>query len=87
MLKIKDNVDLKSLAKLGITDNTMRFVSLGNNKMQWQPYKTETTIQSGVFDMLEIDKETRIITNNGDNDTLYDLIKADIVEKVSDENE
>jgi len=84
MLKIKDDVDLKELRLFGITDNTMKFVHLGDNKMQWQMAKTETTMQSGVFDMLEVDIETRLITNNGDDDTLYDLIKADLVEKVEE---
>ena len=77
MLKIKDNVDLKELEKYGFKYN-------GDFPDGWamvkiyKPYKyyqediyvwNDRTIQVNAIDIL---------------DTLYDLIKADLVEKVSD---
>ena len=79
MLKIKDNVDLKVLESFGFKNKC---------GMIWKPKK-------GTWEVIEVkvDPITRIIdiTGIGDlfhtkEDTLYDLIKADLVEKVeSDE--
>ena len=77
MLKIKDNVDLKELEKFGF-----------KNKLNicYKPKK-------GTWEVIEIkvDRETKIISFPGlsdtfhtREDTLYDLIKADLVEKIED---
>ena len=81
MLKIKDNVDLKELEKYGFS--TMSLYG-------WY----EKNICYDLNDRLDIyvNKKTRIIqvsTYDGYDvnldDTLYDLIKANLVEKVGDE--
>ena len=74
MLKIKDNVDLKNRQYCYISDDEFDQI--------WS-YKN-----------VLFDKDTRIIFSNqffndlGDKrlEDLYDLIKADLVEKVEDEN-
>lgn len=78
MLKIKDNVDLKELEKFGL-------------KKSYLDYTKKSTIAN---DYLMVDIKHRVIyidTDDKDSgdcadllDTLFDLIKADIVEKVSD---
>ena len=77
MLKIKDNVDLKELEKFG-------FRSFKN--FIYKPKKSEWNVVE-----IQIDLSTRIIDISGlsdlfhtKEDTLYDLIKADLVEKVGD---
>ncbi|MCM1052474.1 MAG: hypothetical protein NC483_00630 [Ruminococcus sp.] len=80
MLKIKDNVDLKELEKFGFSytlgedwhiyfDNTS--ISLGDNR--------EIFINLNDMDFCEEDEIFKIIH------LLYDIIKANLVEKVSDE--
>ena len=83
MLKIKDNVDLKELEKFGFENNC-------NNKCLIKSYKQEFTQDDYVF----INKEDKVIrighyqeeygaTNIIKvSDTLYDLIQANLVEKV-----
>lgn len=77
MLKIKDNVDLNELYNFGFKNNCGMF---------WKPKKGEWSVVE-----LRIDSETRIISTapmhdqfHTIEDTLYDLIKADLVEKVED---
>ena len=80
MLKIKDDVNLKELEKFGFTKEPMIYVKLiekGNEgflKFQKYIYIDEKSraisIQEGMFN---VDKEL---------ETIYDLIKADVVEKV-----
>lgn len=69
MLKIKDNVDLKELEKMGYYRKLYFYDSYDYEK-------------SGII----IYENTRIVSTkrNIDLDTLYDLIKADLVEKVDD---
>lgn len=73
MLKIKDNIDLKELEKFGFREKT-------NNKYE----------KGRLFDQYMEIQEDRIIAiytsdDKGiDEDTLYDLIQAGLVEKVSD---
>lgn len=78
MLKIKDNVDLKELELFGFKNKCGKI---------WKPKK-------GTWEVIEVkvDPNTRIIDISGisdlfhtKEDTLYDLIKADLVEKVSEE--
>lgn len=82
MLKIKDNVDLKELKKYGFIFKE----SLPN--ICWKPKK-------GTWEVMElyIDIHTRIIDMQGipdlfhtKEDTLYDLIKADLVEKIENKD-
>lgn len=79
MLKIKDNVDLKELEKFGFKEHF------------WENTKTETEIYINSRNEISVCKErvldicgTTIFTEINDLDTLYDLIKADLIEKVSD---
>ena len=76
-LRIKDNVDLKELEKFGFKNKC---------DMIWKPKKGEWSVIE-----LKVDPETRVIDISGipdlfhtKEDTLYDLIKADLVEKVED---
>jgi hypothetical protein len=80
MLKIKDDVDLQELEKFGFKEHF------------WENTKTETEIyinskneisvcKEKIFDELDICGNT-ILTEINDLDTLYDLIKADLVEKI-----
>ena len=77
MLKIKDNVDLKELEKFGFT-----YYENGNYKIY----------QKGrLFNQyMSVELKNRILEicttdDRGiDENTLYDLIKADLVEKVED---
>ena len=77
MLKIKDNVNLKELEKFGFKNKCGKI---------WKPKKGEWSVME-----VQVDPETRIIDISGlpdsfhtKEDTLYDLIKADLVEKVED---
>lgn len=80
MLKIKDDVDLKELEKFGFIKEPMIYVKRIEREnegfLKFQKYiyideKSKTiSIQEGMFN---VDKEL---------ETIYDLIKADLVEKV-----
>ena len=73
MLKIKDNVNLKELEKYGFC------LTIKNKKLLYVWLNKYSVIA------IEIDAKTREIINLGDkggNVVLYDLIKADLVEKV-----
>lgn len=86
MLKIKDNVDLKELEKYGF------------KRMKNHPFKCKRDSYSKnlLNGYMEADIDTRWLSQDGNNffrideiiyqDTLYDLIKADLVEKVDDNN-
>ena len=79
-LRIKSNVDLKELEKFGFTEETRWYEKI--IKYKWNDIL-----------YIYVDKDNKgiqISTYDGydtylDN-TLYDLIKADLVEKVSDDN-
>lgn len=81
MLKIKDNVDLKELEKFGFKYVSSEYYDyyflkryLGNDEDDRICY------QIGIDD-----REIRIVRLDGELDTtLYDLIKADLVEKVEE---
>ena len=85
MLKIKDNVDLKKLEKFGFEYTTTAKYFDYINK--------DVNIRVGNWDYIrEFGIKNRILSGYGDFDIaqldiLYDLIKADLVEKVSDGNE
>lgn len=79
MLKIKDNIDLKELEKFGFEEEETRYFHYGFTKAY---PNSEIRIY--------VDVETRIISTGFDkfvspymiHDKIYDLIKADLVEKV-----
>ena len=75
MLKIKDNVDLKELEKFGF------------KKERDEDYRNETLTLDYIINGKN--KEICIASTYGEYDeldnTLYDLIKADLVEKVEEE--
>lgn len=81
MLKIKDNVDLEELEKFGFrkSDNCFKYIYdytiLTIVDYQIQIYKDRTIkiIQNCMYEV-----DNRLLTK------LYDLIKADLVEKVDD---
>ena len=86
MLKIKDNVDLKELEKYGFT----------TSKKIKDKYNFDTKLVKAVFKsendfnaMTISNKKTIDLTDIYEDikwlDTLYDLIKADLVEKVESE--
>lgn len=87
MIKIKDNIDLKELEKFGF-----REVILHPNSLDIK--KEVKGYSSRIYWVLERDKIIRIAlnnqtleslaTNNEVEDTLYDLIQADLIEKVKE---
>ena len=87
MLKIKDNVDLKEIEKYGNFE--IRSIVYKDNKpieepsLQWLSHR-EKADAHGMFEYIEINKQHRQIKCNGCLDILYDLIKADLVEKVEE---
>lgn len=78
MLKIKDNVDLKELEKFGFKTMSLygwyeKEVSYNwNDKMNIYVNKGTRIIQVSTYDGYDVNLD----------DTLYDLIKDDLVEKV-----
>lgn len=81
MLKIKDNVDLKELEKYGFEENSFYYSKTFN----FEYYEVKIDVEK--------DRKYLIIQNDYyDSDyacyipnLIYDLIKADLVEKVSEE--
>lgn len=82
MLKIKDNVDLKELEKFGF-----QYVSSEYYDYYWKKVYLGNDMDDRIIYKILDDGEIQIIRLDGElDDTLYDLIKADLVEKV-DEND
>ena len=91
MLKIKDNVDLKELEKFGFKpkydEDTGKIKAYEKIKKEEEYIVlgvTRTIIKGKIRIFRRTDIEWRINPYNEyfDVDTLYDLIKADLVEKV-----
>lgn len=91
MLKIKDNVDLKELEKFGFkpkydedTGEIKAYEKIKKKEEYMGVGITRTTIKSKIRFFRRTDIEWRVNPYNElfDVDTLYDLIKADLVEKV-----
>ena len=77
MLKIKDNIDLKELEKFG-------FELEKRNKQYWEYRNKKGTIHYVFMSRkMSIYMDKYPDTYNA-NDVLYDLIKADLVEKVEE---
>lgn len=71
MLKIKNNVDLKELEKFGFKDD-IGFLQKDMNYITYYINKDIRAIEMWIFENEEV-----VLDN-----TLYDLIKAGLVEKV-----
>lgn len=93
MLKIKNNVDVKELEKFGFKpkydEDTGKIKAYEKIKKEEEYMCLSVTIEttkSKIRIFRRTDKEWRINPYNEyfDVDTLYDLIKADFVEKASD---
>ena len=96
MLKIKGNVDLKELEKFGFvkTNETTYFKLEENNN--WEEFESVIIVNplnreipneivyytDTLTDGIELDENNMQLVSTMD--TLYDLIKSDLVEKVSD---
>lgn len=76
MLKIKDNVDLKELEKLGFRFDGWIYV-YEQNKFTGLRVKSDDR-RIGLYNSADIIVDRKTLT------ILYDLIKADMVEKVDD---
>ena len=76
MLKIKDNVDLKELKKFGFEQN-------GILDYEKRTYTFTIMCLQKTRELYYI-RENSDIYIKRDFDTLYDLIKADLVEKIED---
>ena len=76
MLKIKDNVDLKELEKFGFKEDDIlegKITGLTNGEVDIELYDS-------IYDKWNTRKI--YVLCSGYLDTIYDLIKADLVEKV-----
>lgn len=88
MLKIKDDVDLKKLKKYGFNISYYDIYDMNYNFIS-NEVKEANYISKYTSTRIYIDKNRTIIIDKSflDNPTLsilYDLIKADLVEKVED---
>ena len=82
MLKIKDDIDLKELEKFGFWEHEITCFSTKNalnKKCRYEWCNGKIKIASG-------NRHIRIIASGSPNaiDEIYDLIKADMVEKVEE---
>lgn len=93
MLKIKDDVNLKELEKFGFkpkydedTGKIKAYEKIKKEKKYMGLGITRTTIKGKIRIFRRTDIEWKINPYNEyiDVDTLYDLIKADLVEKVEE---
>ena len=98
MLKIKENVDLKELEKFGFEESICSkrtyFKNEKNNNyelfesglivnpMNKECQKEIVYYTNSIADGIELDEDSLQLVSTLD--TLYDLIKADLVEKVED---
>jgi len=82
-LKIKDNVDLKELEKFGFDLRASSIEGIGT--FDWADNFVDDNFGELVAEGMNVNDKTRVIWFwNGDVnvDLLFDLIKADLVEKV-----
>ena len=90
MLKIKDSVDLKELEKFGFIKNRGNYITVSaTNPMPSQPHLNKKVVYQvfGKNRKLRISKSLishNDLLNENKYDLLYDLIKADMVEKVEE---
>ena len=78
MLRVKDNVDLKELEEFGfIKDNYNVLYNYQQNRFTGIRVEIETR-RIGIYNSADIIVEKETLTK------LYDLIKADLIEKVDE---
>lgn len=98
MLKIKDNIDLKELEKFGfiICEDSIRTYFKTEKNNNWEQFESGIIVNplnrecrkevvyytNSITDSIELDEDSLQLVSTMD--TLYDLIKADLVEKVED---
>ena len=81
MLKIKDNVDLKELYNYGF--KRKYYNGTKNLVLEYELKDHPHKYQDIIFDILT----RKLEFCNWGSDVMFDLIKADLVEKVGDDNE
>lgn len=88
MLKVKDNVDLKELEKYGFVNDEIYGRKVKVKKMmtkeKWNAEIVEIDLITGQLQIFVDDEYYKIYTNSDTLDFIYDLIKADLIEKVDD---
>ena len=88
MLKIRDGVDLKELEKYGFVDDKIYGRKVKVKKMmakeKWNAEIVEIDLITGQLQIFVDDEYYEIYTNSDTLDFIYDLIKADLIEKVDD---
>lgn len=82
MLKIKNNVDLKELEKFGFIEDDEYILDGKSTRL----ISSDNWIEIELYDELEDKWNSRKIysLSSGYLDSIYDLIKADLVEKVKE---
>ena len=76
MLKIKDDVDLKELVKFGFTE----IEYLDGKVTELSNGTTNIELYDSIYD--KWNTRQIFVIGSADLDTVYDLIKADLVEKI-----
>ena len=79
MLKIKNDVDLKELEKYGFKEFHGENNYLGDDHIDGYEYENKN---ENFYSYILVERNTRETYCGGALDTLYDLIKAGLVEKV-----
>ena len=98
MLKIKDNVDLEELEKFGFVKcgDSIETYFKAEKSNNWEQFESGIIVNpenkecqkeivyytNSITDGIELDEDSLQLVSTLD--TLYDLIKADLVEKVED---
>ena len=86
MLKIKNNVDLKELEKYGFVNDEIYGRKVKIKKMmtkeKWNSEIVEIDLITGQLQIFIDDEYYENYTESDTLDFIYDLIKADLVEKI-----
>lgn len=86
MLKIKDDIDLKELEKYGFVNDEIDGRKVKIKKMmtkeKWNSEIVEIDLITGQLQIFIDDEYYENYTESDTLDFIYDLIKADLVEKV-----
>lgn len=87
-LRIKSDVDLKELEKYGFVDDKIYGRKVKVKKMmtkeKWNAEIVEIDLITGQLQIFVDDEYYETYTNSDTLDFIYDLIKADLIEKVDD---
>ena len=88
MLKIREDVKLEELEKWGFVDDEIYGRKVKVKKMmtkeKWNAEIVEIDLITGQLQIFVDDEYYEIYTNSDTLDFIYDLIKADLIEKVED---